>query len=146
MTLHSLTPLFFYLHFLGPTWQVSDPSSSLAAQSMFSVIRPPVDCRGLRTWFVIFSVILKCFQSCKYLCKKMVSPPFFAPASHSKTTFCVAHRNELRLQQSRRCLETGFWMKSRCSSQGEAIKRNEWRFGILRQNVVNITIDRMQYF
>ena len=116
---------------------------------MFSVIRPPVDCRGLQTMFVIVSVMLKCFEISQWFLQTDGFPssrPFFAPASHSKTTFCVAHRNESRLQQSRRCLETGFWMKSRCSSQVEAIKRNEWRFGILRQNVVNITIDRMQYY
>ena len=97
-------------------------------------------CLWLSVW------CLNVLKSCNDFCKKMVSPPYFAPASHGKTTFCVAHRNESRLQQSRRCLETGFWMKSRCSSQGEAIKRDEWRFGILKQNIVNITIDRMQYF
>ena len=147
-----LTPLLLFLYvciFLGPTWQVSDPSSSLAAQIMFSVIRPPVDCRRLQTMFVIVSVMLKCFEISQWFLQTDGFPssrPFFAPASHSKTTFCVAHRNESRLQQSRRCLETGFWMKSRCSSQGEAIEFYQWTFSILRQNVVNITIDKMQYF
>ena len=109
-----LTPLLLFLYvciFLGPTWQVSDPSSSLAAQIMFSVIRPPVDCRGLQTMFVIVSVMLKCFEISQWFLQTDGFPssrPFFAPASHSKTTFCVAHRNESRLQQSRRCLETGF--------------------------------------
>ena len=149
MTLHSLTPSFFFLYvciFLSPTWQVSDPLSSLAAQSMFSVIRPPVACRGLQTMFVIVSVMLNFLKSCNDFCKKMVSRPFYVPASHSKTTFCVAHRNELRLQQSRRCLETGFYRKSRWFSQSETIEFHQWTFSILRQNVVNITIDIRQYF
>ena len=97
-------------------------------------------CLWLSVWWYKF------FSLANIFAKNMVSPPFFAPASHSKTTFCVAHRNESRLQQSRRCLETGFWMKSRCSSQGEAIEFYQWTFSILRQNVVNITIDKMQYF
>ena len=70
--------LFLYVCiFLSPTWQVSDPSSSLAAQSMFSVIRPPADCRGLQIMFMIVSVMLKCFEILKYFLQKDGFPTFF---------------------------------------------------------------------